>query len=90
MFISFYASSRELITKAGNFKKYVDDAIIKLNESGMSKPLTKKSLEAVSEILEETNFLKSTLNMGLQMGGIFTTILGASTIRALGQKTLIK
>ena len=82
---SFYASSRELITKAGNFKKYVDDAIIKLNESGMSKPLTKKSLEAVSEILEETNFLKSTLNMGLQMGGIFTTILGASTIRALGQ-----
>ena len=82
---SFYASSRELITKSGNFKKYVDDAIIKLNESGMSTPLTKKSLEAVSEILTDTNLLKSTLNIGLQMGGIFTSILGASTIRALGQ-----
>ena len=83
LLFEIYATSSEFLSKASSLKTYIKEATKNLQKSGLGE-LEKKSLEKVIEILEHTAPLNGIINTALQMGGIFTNIFGAATIKSLG------
>ena len=64
--------------------KYLDEAIERINELGLSGLWFDESIKNILNVIQKSSFVRGVLNLSAQMVGMLTSIVGAQTIASLG------